>query len=120
MSDGVFKANARCAYAWAAYVMSTESETDFEWSVKIIGDKWFEIGIASELKRGEYIHKHDQNAILYFFDNTSIAGIAIGSDDVHENLPEHRTGDVIRFRFQPQRKKLAIYLVRILKILRTK
>ena len=97
--------------------MSTESETDFEWSVKLIGDnskalKWFEVGIASQLKLDEYIHNYDEEAILYFYDN-DVTGIAIGPDDIHGDLPELKTGDVIRFRFQPQRKKLVIHLVRI-------
>ena len=119
MTDGIFKANDRCAYAWAASIMSTESETDFEWSVKLIGDnlalKRFEVGIASRLKRGEYIHNYDQDAILYYYDNDE-TGIAIGPDDISEDLYDIykvKTGDVIRFRFQPQRKKLVIHLVRI-------
>ena len=101
--------------------MSTQSKADFEWSVKLTGDGpsygYVDVGIASQLKWGELLNDvllfdYDQNAILYY----SIKGsscISIGSNDVHENLPERKIGDVIRFRFQPRRKKFVIYLVRI-------
>ena len=94
--------------------MSTQSETDFEWSVKLIGDHWFYVGIASQLKWiNSCIWAYDQNTILYCSNNGSPV-FQIGSNRIHENLPEQKTGDVIKFRFEPQRKKLVIDLVRIL------
>ena len=39
--------------------------------------------------------------------------INVGKKSIHSNLTEHKTGDVIRFRFQPQTKKLLIYLIRV-------
>ena len=115
MTNGLFKSNDKyCAYARAKEIMSTKSKTDFEWSVKLLGDRYFNVGIASQLKReNSQITNYDQNAILYFSDIGSSV-IFIGSNVIHENLPEHKTGDVIKFRFEPQRKKLVIDLVRIL------
>ena len=113
MTDGIFETNAPYSHARAREGMSTQSETDFEWSVKIIGDDFFEVGIASQLSQDdEMICSYDENAILY----SCYGGpplIATGRDETHIELPEHRTGDVIRFRFEPQRKKLVIDLVRI-------
>ena len=115
MTDGIFKSNSYWAYARATETMSTQSETDFEWSVKLIGDCTFYVGIASQLKREDSCISHyDQNAILY---NSNCYGhpvIRIGSNEIHEDLPYQRPGDVIQFRFEPQRKKLVIDLVRIL------
>ena len=66
MTDGIFKCNYDFAYARATEIMSTQSETDFEWSVKLIGDGWFSVGIASQLKpENSWIWNYDQNAILY-------------------------------------------------------
>ena len=54
------------AYSRAINVMSTESATDFEWSVKIVGKHHFQVGIASEFKQEmNYINAYDQNAIIY-------------------------------------------------------
>ena len=96
--------------------MSTQSQTDFEWSVKIISDDDFCVGIASELRRelqreDSYIDKYDKNAITYWGCEGDVWGIYRGSATVHSDLKEHESGDVIRFRFQPKRKKLLIYLV---------
>ena len=127
MKDGIFKSEAGLAFARAPEVMSTQSETDFEWSVKIIDD-WSSngrivVGIGSQFKREEslirkFISLDDQNAILY---NTMInysSHISIGCIVTveHQNLPERKPGDVIRCRFKPRRKKFVIHLVRILKI----
>ena len=117
MTDGIFKKNRKC-HARAAEVMSTKSETDFEWSVKLLGDGGFEVGIASQLDQDQYVHYSDPNAILYSTDNRDgsdsdlIPYIAIGKRMIHTSLPEQKTGDVIRFRFEPQRKKFVIDLVR--------
>ena len=117
MTDGIFKRNAGWTYARATETMSTQSETDFEWSVKLIGDRYFYVGIASQLKReNSLIENYDQNAILYYCHFSSPV-IQIGENIIHENLPEQKTGDVIQFRFEPQRKKLGIDLVRIFEIL---
>ena len=113
--------------------MSTRSPTDFEWSVKLIfGRSSFCVGIASELNReGSYIDEYDSNAIFYYCWSPSECGIgnlSNGMGIVHHsreyesgeyegntnpegNLKEYESGDVIRFRFQPQTKKLLIDLV---------
>ena len=103
----MFKCSVVCGFARAADVMSTQSPTDFEWSLKLIGGSHFCAGIASELRREHsFIDEYDQNAILYWFseDESEIL-------HYHYNLKKHESGDVIRFRFQPKRKKLLIDLV---------
>ena len=112
--DGVFEGDGFGSFARAPEVMSTQSESDFEWSVKIIGKGDLIVGIASQLKFEEFhrdvlIFEYDQNTILYTF---ILSCISIGSSYVHRNLPKQKSGDVIRFRFQPRRKKFVIYLVR--------
>ena len=113
MTGGVFKRNGDFAYARAAEEMSTKSETDFEWSVKIYDYCCFAIGIASKLKRAnEWIEDYDQNAIMLSIDSDS-PFISEGSIEIHANIKHNPiTGEVIRFRFEPQRKKLVIDLVR--------
>ena len=109
--NDMFKCSDPCGFARAKNVMSTQSPTDFEWSVKLIGGGIFCVGIASELKREySFIDEYDSNAILYWF-SQSESEIADGMGTVHSNLKKHESGDVIRFRFQPQTKKLLIDLV---------
>ena len=113
MKDGIFKRkgekfSTENAYARAAEVMSTQSETEFEWSVKLIGSPHFDFGIASKFgKSGIY---DDNNAIFYWYLESTIGR---GDNDIHHNIPKPKDGDVIRFRFQPQRKMFVIDLVRI-------
>ena len=96
------------AYACASDVMSTQSSTNFEWSVQLIGDG-FHVGIASQLKpTNEVIHTYDQDSILYSDYHETIK---MGSSTMHEKVA--RTGDIIHFKFEPSRKKLVIDLVRI-------
>ena len=92
--------------------MSTRSATGFEWSIKLIGDTDFYVGIACELKREPaLICDKDVKAILYYSNGNSPV-IQIGTRVIHSNLLEQKTGDVIHFKFQPQAKKLVIELVR--------
>ena len=112
------------AYARATNVMSTQSETDFEWSVKLIGTGYFHVGIASQLRRAakysRSIHRrevfdislYDRNAIIYY-SNINSPIIRIGLNTIHSDLTPQNFGDIIRFRFQPKAKKLVIDLVRI-------
>ena len=89
--------------------MCTQSETDFEWSVKFVDLGYYQlVGIASQLKpEDSKIWRYDQNAILYFSNNGAPV-IKIGSKTVHSNLTACKTGEVIRFNFQPKIKKLII------------
>jgi len=106
VTNNVFKRSNWYAYARASDVMSTQSSTNFEWSVKFIG-KWFHVGIASQLKPSkDYIFNYDQDSILY-----TGRRIRMGSNTMHENVTT--TGDIIHFKFEPSRKKLVIDLVRI-------
>ena len=92
--------------------MATKSATGFEWSVKLIGDTDFYVGIAREFKRDQLlICEMDPKAILYY-SNSNSPVIQIGTDVIHSNLTKQTTGDVIHFRFQPQTKNLVIELVR--------
>ena len=92
--------------------MSTRSPNDFEWSVKLISGSCFCVGIASKLKRKDsLIDEYDSNAILYYCTTRFESEISIGMGTVHSNLKEYESGDVIRFRFQPQTKKLLVDLV---------
>ena len=93
--------------------MSTQSPTDFEWSVRLVGGLRFCVGIASRLKREDaWMYTYDQNAIIYQSYKTAFPDIKTGSDVIHPDVTKYKTGDVIRFRFQPHAKKLLIDLVR--------
>ena len=91
--------------------MSTQSTSDFEWSVKLIcsGTSHFDVGIASIFRfENAWIQNYDETAILYI---SNLPKIISRKNTVHSNLPQLTTGDVVRFRFQPQAKKLVIELV---------
>ena len=89
--------------------MSTNSTTDFDWSVKIEGKPVFNVGIASQIKPEQKdIYNYDQNAIMYTNYNNSIK---VGKE-IHSELTQGKIGDIIRFRFQPNGKKLVIDSVR--------
>ena len=111
MTNGVFKSSDKFSHARAQDVMSTQSSIGFEWSVKLIGDCDVHVGIASKIKKEERgICSYDSNSVLY---STFYSDIRVGSNTLHSNLTEHKDGDVIRFRFKPQTKKLLIELVRL-------
>ena len=114
MADGIFKRLGSCGCTRATNIMSTQSTSGFEWSVKLIisGSPIFEVGIASHLKlEKDAVLFYDKNAILYCCLNGS-SFISSRKNAKHSNLPQFKTGDVIRFRFQPLIKKLIIELVR--------
>ena len=119
MTNGIFKRSGSCGATRATNIMSSQSTSDFEWSVKLIcsGFPFFDVGIASIFKlRNSTIAGYDETAILYRSYITQFAGssnIMSRKNQVHSNLPQLTTGDVIRFRFQPKKKKLIIELVRI-------
>ena len=114
MTNGLFKSLGNYGHARATNVMSTQSPTDFEWSVKLIGGWNFCVGIASQLKReNKSIQTYDQNAILYHSYEFPLPDIKKGSRVIYPDVTKHKTGDIIRFRFQSHAKKLLIDLVRI-------
>ena len=97
--------------------MSTNSATGFEWSVKLIGTWHFAVGIATMLQRDTTIYTYDQEAILFNANNQRAGGhyspdIRRGTTTIHSHLRKPRNGDVIRFKFQPDAKRLIIYWVR--------
>ena len=109
MTNGIFKKNGFTGNARATNMMCTQSETDFEWSVQLVDlGGYLLVGIASELNRiKSYIWRCDQNSILYCLDPGS-AVIQIGQEIIHSNLTACKSGDIIRFNFQPRTKKLII------------
>ena len=111
VTDGIFKQEGWYSYARATEIMSTQSSTGFEWSLKLMED-YIHAGIASQFKPEEnWIFNYDPTAITY--SAGSYCGvIQLGSEVVHDNLPKPKTGDIIRFQFQPERKKLVIHWVR--------
>ena len=122
MTNGIFKSLNWLSHARAQNFMSTQSTNGFEWSVKLIGVGFFNVGIASMIKPEEsLISLYDPNSVLYCTKGTSKevkktskdVYIKVGSKKLHSNLTKHKDGDVIRFRFQPQTKKLLIDLVRL-------
>ena len=98
------------AYARATNIMSTQSETNFEWSIKLIGTGSFRVGITSQLQQrdGKSIVDYDRNAILY----SSSGRIRIGSNQIHSNLPEQKDGDIVHFKFESQTRKLVMVRIR--------
>ena len=118
MTNGIFKSTSEWGYARVTTFMSTQSPTDFEWSVRLVRGGNFGVGIASQLTReNELIHTYDPNAILYRSFRGHKPDVKIGTDRIYPDVTEHKTGDVIRFRFQSHVKKLLIDLVRICKSL---
>ena len=114
MTNGVFKPSDFGAFTRAINVMSTKSATDFEWSLKLVGTANINVGIASQLiEKKKDIFDYDQNAILYTTPAASNSNIKSGSKIIHSSLMKYKTGDIIRFRFQPHEKKLVIDLVRL-------
>ena len=114
VTNGIFKSLAEYSHARAPDVMSTQSAVGFEWTIKLIGKSRttsFYVGIASMIKpEASKIYSYDQNSVLY---STAYNDIRVGSTPLYSNLTQHKDGDVIRFRFQPQTKKLLIDLVRV-------
>ena len=93
--------------------MSTQSATEIEWSVKLMGHSYFFVGIASDSKpECSNIPDMDSNAIVYYSNNGS-PQIQVGNEVIHSNLSTQNNGDVIRFRFRPHSKKLVIDAVRL-------
>ena len=111
VTDGIFKQEGHAGYARATEIMSTQSSTGFEWSIKLMKDSIC-AGIASQFKPEESnFCNYDPTAITYYaWPNGGI--IRLGSRVIHDNLQGSKTGDIIRFQFKPERKKLVIHLVR--------
>ena len=115
MTNGIFKRTDTYGYARAAVVMSTQSETVFEWSVKVLCNSPFRVGIACQLRQEAIeIYYYDENAILYgTHKGISNPGITVGSNQIHSYPAITKDGDVVHFRFQPKTKQLVVRLVRI-------
>ena len=111
MTNGIFKRLDPLAYARASTVMSTQSVTTFEWSVKLIGYPSFGIGIASELDPEFFICVNDQEAIMVDAYNGADVGdvdIKRGHGEIYSDLKKPQTEDVIHFKFQSGTKTLVI------------
>ena len=115
MTNGIFERLGAYSYARATTVMSTQSETVFEWSVKLIGTCHVAVGIASKLAPFRTIFRYDQEAIFYYSPDIAsemATDIRRGLTSIHSNLRKPKSGDMVRFKFHPGAKKLIIYWVR--------
>ena len=115
VSNGLFRRTNSFAWGRTTHIMSTSSQVDFKWSVKLIGESSFYVGIATTAEhKDSSIYEYDENAILY----SSHGDIRVGSRITQSGLSVQTNGDVIHFEFLSQDKKLLIELVRALKILK--
>ena len=92
----------------APEIMNTQSTTEFQWSVKLIGTRLFNVGIATTLKRSkQHICTYDLEAIYY-----SSAGYLwnVQKQKPIGDFDTQKSGDIISFKFQPQSKKLHVKL----------
>ena len=88
----------------------------YEWSVELIGSRHFFVGIATRLvAECRSIDTYDPYAVL-FYSNGDNPIISIGDRTIHSGLSPQKTGDIIRFTFNPVAKKLEIdIMVRVFK-----
>ena len=108
VTDDVFKRTQAFAFARATQIMNTKSPKDFEWSVKLIGDQHFHVGIATQFQnKGGHITGYDSEAILY----SSDGNIRVGNKTKYRMDVEQKSEDIINFIFQSRIKKLAITTV---------
>ena len=86
--------------------MNTKSTTEFQWSVKLVGNRIFRVGIATKLERSnDNIHKYDIEAIFY-----SSGGYVWDGQKKIRDSDKQKSGDVLCFTFHPLSKKLSVEL----------
>ena len=111
VANGIFTRLDWDAHARAKNVMSTGSTTTFEWSVTLSGP-CFNVGIASQLTPEEtHVSSYDSENVIYYHADTPKSSIRSPSK-FYPNLRKYKAGDIIHFRFDPQRKKLVINAIR--------
>ena len=105
VADDVFKRTKAFAFGRAGRRMNTKSRKDFEWSVKLIGDQHFHVGIATQFQnKSGHITGYDSEAILY----SSDGNIRVGNKTRYRMDVEQKSEDIINFIFQSRIKKLVI------------
>ena len=108
VADDVFKRTKAFAFGRATRIMNTKSRKDFEWSVKLIGDQHFHVGIATQLpNKGGHITGYDSEAILY----SSDGNIRVGNKTKYRMDVEQKSEDIINFIFRSRIRKLSITTV---------
>ena len=108
VADDVFARFKAFAFGRAAQIMNTKSRKDFEWSVKLIGDQHFHVGLATQFQnKGGHVTGYDNEAILY----SSDGNIRVGNKTKHRMDVEQKEDDIIHFIFQSRIKKLRIISV---------
>ena len=88
--------------------MNSQSTNAFRWSIRITGDNYIYIGIASKLRQLEWIEDVDENAILYF---PYTGEIYTENELFQDDIIKAKNGDEVHFRFQPKIKKFSISFV---------
>ena len=100
------------SFVRASNLMCTQSESVYEWSIKHFGpNERLLLGIASKIEPGEKCYM-DESAILYDTANRRFRSKSKFSNEKQIQRIIFKTGDVIRFKFIPQRKKLIIDMVK--------
>ena len=95
VTDGIFKREGAWCYARATDIMSTQSATAFEWSIKFMGFNTY-AGIASKFKPEEkFIYQYDPTAISF---HDSPGQIRLGSR--LRNRHHHR---ILRTQYTPKK-----------------
>ena len=108
VTDDVFKRTQAFAFARATQIMNTKSPKDFEWSVKLIGNEHFHVGIATQFQnKSGHIAGYDKDVIFYSSDGK----IRIGHEIKYIIEEKQESDDVINFRFQSRKKQLYIKIV---------
>ena len=108
VANDVFKRFKAFAFGRAAQIMNTKSRKDFEWSVKLIGDQHFHVGIATQLpNKCGHITGYDSEAILY----SSDGNIRVGNKTKYRMDVEQKSEDIINFIFRSRIRKLSITTV---------
>ena len=112
VSNALFRRTSAFAWARSTEIMSTLSEVDFKWSIKLIGYSQFYVGIASTAEqKTASIYEYDENAIVF---SSQVSKILVGTSVIHTGLRSQNNGDVIHFTFLSQARKLLIDWVRAL------
>ena len=113
MNGESFKTTEYYAFARVMDIMNTKSSQNFRWSMRLTGDGWIYIGIASKLERkNDCIENYDENSILFSpFDKIICKGL---SKHFPSNIAIAKSGDEIHFRFQPKLKKFSISMVNLI------
>ena len=103
-----FTSTDEFGFSRATERMNSQSTNAFRWSIRITGDNYIYIGIASKLRQLEWIEDVDENAILYF---PYTGEIYTENELFQDDIIKAKNGDEVHFRFQPKIKKFSISFV---------